>query len=62
IKHKFLVPTLARGNEKICSLGLLKEKVVMVVWTPRGDNDIHLISVRKATKNETKRFWKETRL
>jgi len=49
------------GEMRICSLGLLKESVVMAVWTPRFDSGIHLISVRKATKNETKRFWKTVR-
>ena len=47
------------GEMRICSLGILKERGngSLDTW----DSGIHLISVRKATKNEAKRFWKTVR-
>jgi hypothetical protein len=42
---------LAYGEQRFVTLGLLREVVVSVVHTEDGD-DIHIISMRKATKRE----------
>lgn len=46
-----------RYDERYVSLGLLRTTVVVVVHTPRP-NTTRIISMRKATKNETKTFYK----
>ena len=45
------------GEERITTVGLLKSRMVVVVWTQRGD-DRHIISMRKANEREQERHGK----
>ena len=42
---------IAYGERRFLTLGLLQDQVVSVTHTERGD-DIHIISIRSATKHE----------
>lgn len=44
------------GEQRINLLGWLAGQVVFMTYTERGD-DIHVISLRKATKHETREFF-----
>ncbi len=44
------------GEKRFITTGLLEGRVVMVVWTKRGDKH-RIISMRKANEREQKRFW-----
>ena len=46
------------GEERFITVGLLAERMVVVVWTPRG-NDRHVISMRKANEREQRRYGKQ---
>jgi uncharacterized protein len=46
------------GETRYITLGLLKHHVIVVVHTDREGN-IRIISARKATKNESKRYFEE---
>ena len=41
------------GELRLQSLALWRGRVVFMVWTPRVDNDAHLISCRYANRQET---------
>jgi uncharacterized DUF497 family protein len=43
------------GEMRIISVGHLRGRMVIVVWTPRGDSR-HVISMRKANEREKARF------
>ena len=43
------------GEERVISVGRLRGRMVIVVWTQRG-NARHVISMRKANEREEKRF------
>jgi uncharacterized DUF497 family protein len=43
------------GEERIITVGYLEDRMVIVVWTERGDAR-HIISMRKANEREKKRF------
>ena len=45
------------GEERILTVGHLRGRMVVVVWTRRGDAR-HVISMRKANAREQARFWK----
>jgi uncharacterized DUF497 family protein len=45
------------GEPRIITVGLLRGRMVIVVWTPRG-NGRHVISMRKANDREKARFGK----
>ena len=47
----------AYGKQRLQSLGFLNGCVVFVVWVDRQDA-AHLISVRAATKHETRTYFK----
>ena len=49
------------GEYRMRSFGILRGTVVLVVWTPRDNDTIHLISARKADRHEQKRFWQNQR-
>lgn len=49
----------AYGERRIITVGLLRGRMVVMVWTPRGPVR-HIISMRKANEREQQRF--ETRL
>lgn len=46
------------GEERRITVGYLRERMVVVVWTWRGD-DRHIISMRKANGKEQKRYGKQ---
>jgi len=43
------------GEQRIITVGALRGRMVIVVWTPRGDAR-HVISMRKANDREKARF------
>ncbi len=58
----FSGPTLDRpdgrfdyGETRIVTVGHLRGRMMVVVWTPRGDAR-HIISMRKANEREQARF------
>ncbi len=44
------------GEERWIGIGLLHNMAVAVVFTERGENTIRIISARKATKEERRRY------
>jgi uncharacterized protein len=46
------------GEERIVTVGFLNERMVVVVWTARGE-DRHVISMRKANGKEQRRYGKQ---
>jgi uncharacterized protein len=48
------------GEVRIVTVGFLRGRMVIVVWTPRG-NDQHVISMRKANDREKTRYASEFR-
>ncbi|MCU0924386.1 MAG: BrnT family toxin [Burkholderiaceae bacterium] len=49
---------MAYGEMRINLLGLLEGLVVHMTYTERGD-DVHVISLRKATKHEAREFFSQ---
>lgn len=51
------IPDLRRdyGEPRINSVGHMSGRMVIVCWTPRG-NDRHIISMRKANEREKARY------
>jgi uncharacterized protein len=49
---------VAYGELRINLLGLLHGRVVHMTYTERGDN-VHVISLRKATKHEANHFFSQ---
>ena len=47
---------LAYGEQRINLLGWLAEHVVHMTYTERGE-DLHIISLRKATKHEARYYF-----
>ena len=43
------------GENRIITVGHLQSRMVIIVWTPRGDKR-HIISMRKANEREQTRF------
>ena len=43
------------GEARIITIGFLRGRMVVVVWTPRGSNR-HVISTRKANEREKARY------
>jgi uncharacterized DUF497 family protein len=43
------------GEDRFITVGLLRSRMVVVVWTPRGDAR-HIISMRKANEREQGRY------
>jgi len=46
------------GEQRFLTLGLLEDQVVSVTHTERGDT-IRIISIRKATKDETRFYFSQ---
>ena len=46
------------GETRIVTAGSLRGRMVIVVWTPRGDTR-HIISMRKANEREQARFGQQ---
>jgi uncharacterized DUF497 family protein len=49
------------GEERYQAFGHIGERLVMVVWTPRVDDERRVISMRKANAREQARFGKRPR-
>lgn len=45
------------GELRLQSLGMWRERVVFLVWTPRGEDTAHLISCRYADRQETDNYF-----
>ena len=45
------------GEIRVVSVGMLRGRTVVLVWTDRGDTP-HIISMRNATKGETDEYFK----
>ena len=45
------------GEVRVTTIGSLRERMVVVVWTQRGE-DRHVISMRKANNREQSRYAK----
>lgn len=43
------------GERRLITIGLLRGRMVVLVWTPRGA-ERHIISMRKANDREQKRY------
>ncbi len=43
------------GEPRIVTIGFFRDRMVVVCWTPRGD-DQHVFSMRKANDKEQKRY------
>lgn len=43
------------GEVRVTTIGFLRERMVVVVWTQRGE-DRHVISMRKANGKEQRRY------
>jgi hypothetical protein len=46
------------GEDRWIGMGLLRNRVVVVVYTERGEDTIRIISLRKALSHERKRYEK----
>ena len=46
------------GEERLIAIGPLKDLLIVVVWTERGD-DYHIISMREADGSERNRYRRE---
>jgi uncharacterized DUF497 family protein len=46
------------GEERLITLGLLADRVVVVAHAPRGEDVTRIISMRKATRREQKIYQK----
>lgn len=49
------------GEERWVGIGFLGNRIVIVVFTYRDENTIRIISLRKALKNERKKFEEDIR-
>ena len=47
----------AYGEQRINLLGLLASRVIHMTYTERGEN-LHVISLRKATRHEARHYFK----
>ena len=64
--HVFAGPTLEAtdsrhdyGEVRWQTIGRLNARMVMVVWTPRGESDRHVLSMRKCNDREQERWRKQ---
>lgn len=55
VKYQFVDDRRDYGEERITTVGLLKHRMVVVVWTRRGE-DRHIISLRKANDRERQKY------
>lgn len=55
VKYQFVDDRRNYGEERITTVGLLKDRMVVVIWTKR-DEDRHIISMRKANEREQKKY------
>lgn len=48
---------VAYGEQRINLLGWLQGRVVHMTYTERGEDDLHVISLREATKHEARAYF-----
>ncbi|MBE7565604.1 BrnT family toxin [Acidithiobacillus sp. HP-11] len=44
------------GETRLVTVGMLRERMVVMVWTPRNIDDRHIISMRKANEREQAQY------
>jgi len=44
------------GEVRLITAGMLRERMVVMVWTPRNVDDRHLLSMRKANEREQAQY------
>ena len=57
VKYQFVDERHDYGEVRITIVGMLKERMVVVVWTARGE-DRQIISMRKANDREQEKYGK----
>nr|NDG07136.1 BrnT family toxin [Oxalobacteraceae bacterium] len=57
-RHHFTAEDLRKnyGERRFISVGKLDQRMVIVVWTPIGDYERRIISMRKANEREKTRY------
>jgi len=55
VKFQFVDDRFDYGEERITTIGLLDGRMVVIIWTRRGDA-CHVISMRKANDREQRRY------
>lgn len=55
VKFQFVDERHDYDEERITTVGFLNERMVVVIWTRRGE-DRHIISMRKANEREQKKY------
>ncbi len=55
VKYQFADERDDYGEDRIVTIGVLRGRMTVVVWTRRGD-DQHIISMRKANEREQQRY------
>lgn len=55
VKFQFVDERHDYGEERITTVGFLNERMVVAIWTRRGE-DRHIISMRKANEREQKKY------
>ena len=55
VKYQFVDDRFDYGEERITTIGKLDGRMVVVVWTWRGE-DCHVISMRKTNTREQRRY------
>jgi uncharacterized protein len=58
VKFQFVDARRDYGEERITTIGLLKGRMVVVVWTSRG-KDRQIISMRKANEREQGKYGQQ---
>ncbi|HEY6817539.1 MAG TPA: BrnT family toxin [Croceibacterium sp.] len=54
---EFVDDRIDYGEVRVTTIGFLRQRMVVVVWTRRGE-DRHVISMRKANHREQRRYAK----
>lgn len=49
------------GEDRYVTAGLLDGRMVVLVWTPRGEDTRHMISMRKANEREQEKYGPDLR-
>lgn len=57
VKFQFVDARKNYGEERVTNIGLLNDRMVVVVWTRRGEGR-HIISMRKANQREQGKYGK----
>ncbi|MDA1196130.1 MAG: BrnT family toxin [Planctomycetota bacterium] len=44
-------------EDRFIAVGLVRGRVIVIIWTERDDDTIRIISARRATARERQMFW-----